>query len=85
MRVARIASNAVRLTTTVRTSEPAVTGLVTECRATDDGAFPARRRCAMYAAMSAAVTSASGVVRASRIIRSECCTREIQTFCPDTK
>ena len=29
-------------------------------------------------------TSASGVVRASRIIRSECCTREIQTFCPLT-
>ena len=29
-------------------------------------------------------TSASGVVRASRIIRSECCTREIQTFWPLT-
>ncbi|MNL41686.1 hypothetical protein D3C87_1641080 [compost metagenome] len=29
-------------------------------------------------------TSVSGVVRASRIIRSECCTREIQTFCPLT-
>ena len=29
-------------------------------------------------------TSASGVVRASRIIRSECWTREIQTFCPLT-
>ena len=28
------------------------------------------------------LTSASGVVRASRIIRSECCTREIHTFCP---
>ncbi len=28
------------------------------------------------------LTSASGVVRASRIIRSECCTRLIQTFCP---
>ena len=27
-------------------------------------------------------TSARGVVRASRIIQSECCTREIQTFCP---
>ncbi len=27
-------------------------------------------------------TSASGVVRASRIIRSECWTREIHTFCP---
>jgi len=26
------------------------------------------------------LTSASGVVRASRIIQSECCTREIQTF-----
>src|SRR4029079_1133896 len=30
------------------------------------------------------VTSASGVVRASRIIRSECWTREIHTFCPLT-
>ena len=29
-------------------------------------------------------TSASGVVRASRIIRSECWTREIQTFWPLT-
>ena len=29
-------------------------------------------------------TSASGVVRASRIIRSECCMREIQTFWPLT-
>ena len=29
-------------------------------------------------------TSASGVVLASRIIRSECCTREIQTFWPLT-
>lgn len=29
-------------------------------------------------------TSASGVVRASRIIRSECCTREIHTFWPLT-
>jgi len=29
-------------------------------------------------------TSASGVVRASRIMRSECCTREIQTFFPFT-
>ncbi|CUJ19672.1 Uncharacterised protein [Achromobacter sp. 2789STDY5608633] len=28
------------------------------------------------------VTWSSGVVRASRIIRSECCTREIQTFWP---
>ncbi|MNG27670.1 hypothetical protein D3C84_1128250 [compost metagenome] len=27
-------------------------------------------------------TSANGVVRASRIIRSECWTREIHTFCP---
>ena len=30
------------------------------------------------------VTSASGVVRASRIIRSECWTREIHTFWPLT-
>ena len=30
------------------------------------------------------VTCASGVVRASRIIQSECCTREIQTFWPLT-
>ena len=30
------------------------------------------------------LTSASGVVRASRIMRSECCTREIQTFWPLT-
>ena len=30
------------------------------------------------------LTSASGVVRASRIIRSECCRREIHTFCPLT-
>ena len=30
------------------------------------------------------LTSGSGVVRASRIIRSECCTREIQTFWPLT-
>ncbi|KAI1690622.1 hypothetical protein DdX_22385 [Ditylenchus destructor] len=29
-------------------------------------------------------TSVSGVVRASRIIRSLCCTREIHTFCPLT-
>ncbi len=29
-------------------------------------------------------TSASGVVRASRIIQSECWTREIHTFCPLT-
>jgi len=29
-------------------------------------------------------TSASGVVRASRIIRSECWMREIHTFCPLT-
>ena len=29
-------------------------------------------------------TSGSGVVRASSSIRSECCTREIQTFCPLT-
>ena len=29
-------------------------------------------------------TSASGVVRASRIIQSECCMREIQTFWPLT-
>ena len=29
-------------------------------------------------------TSARGVVRASRIIRSECATREIHTFCPCT-
>ena len=29
-------------------------------------------------------TSARGVVRASRIMRSECCTREIHTFCPWT-
>ena len=29
-------------------------------------------------------TSASGVVRASRIIRSECCTRLIHTFWPLT-
>jgi len=28
------------------------------------------------------VTSASGVVRASKIIRSECWMREIHTFCP---
>mgnify|MGYP006912946024 CR=1 FL=1 len=27
-------------------------------------------------------TSDNGVVRASKIIRSECRTREIQTFCP---
>ena len=30
-------------------------------------------------------TSASGVVRASRIIQSLCCTREIQTFWPLTR
>ncbi len=29
-------------------------------------------------------TSSFGVVRASSIIRSECCTREIHTFCPLT-
>ena len=29
-------------------------------------------------------TSASGVVRASRIISSECCRREVQTFWPFT-
>ena len=46
--------------------------------------FSAWRRSTMKIDMPSVFffTSASGVVRARRIIQSECCTREIQTFWP---
>jgi len=48
--------------------------------------FSASRRSTMKIDMPSDFffTSASGVVRASRIISSECWTRDVQTFCPLT-
>ena len=50
------------------------------CRALPQFAFTSTRKIDMPSDFF--FTSASGVVRASRIIRSECCRREVHTFWP---